>query len=589
MPIKIETKQRALSVAVCRPSDNDDDRWAVYPYPPLTFENQEEVRNFDTVVIDTDHLTAEIVPALGGRIVSLVDKRTNTDAFDQTNLFQAHKRGPRRFDLTGGLEIGVGNGYRPNSTGPVDAMAGDDEVIWHERILGSGLSFHTLVSGVEERAELDIEVRVFNRWLTPQAYAGWLSIAVSGQIGADYIYDETRKAGLVVSYQKGSLCQWAPRPGRAAWGRFGEGVCEWLSPRQLDTWAIRVFPVSGIDRIDAASEFGAICAGDAGFEIVSFRAEAGTKVYVKTKDGETLASSIDFDPLKPVMVNLAAQAVLIRDSQGNELLEWPSQASLKKTSIKPIGSVTMAAIRTAQIEPGESRETRYFDGIDKLIVGEDPSEELTTASFVSALRAPSFSAQGCWHLQCSQWEKAARHFDSALQYNPDDHLSWWQKALAMRLNGEQSEDELPNAHYLAPLEPILRAEAFLSQPQDGNPNPSPIIEPLSNDIEALVEIACVLIESRLFEQAAKWIDEALRHRQDARLYHLLAFCHLEGSKLTLEAAQQIKNARDCEKEWSRPWQPAELHALKRLSEVFEGDVGLAQRFKHAEMMMKGRL
>jgi len=589
MPIKIETKKRALSVAVCSLSDNADDRWAVYPYPPLAFDGQEEAREFDTVVIETDFLIAEIVPALGGRIISLVDKRTNSDAFDQTNLLQANKRGPRKFDLTGGLEIGVGNGFRPNSMGPVDVMSSEDEVVWHERILGGGLSFHTLVTGVEDRAELDLEVRAFNRWLTPQAYVGWLTIAIDGQIGPDWIYDETRKAGLVVSYQKGSLNQWSPRLGRAAWGRFGEGVCEWLSPRQLDTWAVRLFPVSGIERIDAASEFGAICAGENAFEIVAFRHEAGTKVFVKTKNGETLASSIDFDPTKPVKVSLAAQAVLVRDSQGNELLEWPSQASLKTSAIKPIGSVTMASIRTAQIEPGESRETRYFDGIEKLVEGKDPSEELTMASFVSALRAPSYAAQGCWHLQNSQWQKAARSFDSALQYNPDDHLSWWLKALALRSSGEQSEDELPNAHYLAPLEPVLRAEAFLSQPNDGNPNPSPIIEPLANDIEALIEIACLLIESRLFEQAAKWIDEALRHRQDARLYHLLAFCHLEGSKLTLEAAQLIKQARDSENEWSKPWQPTELRALRRLSEVFEGDIGLAQRFKSAEMMMKGRV
>lgn len=589
MPIRIETKQRNLGVDLCRPTDDPQVRWAVYPYPPLAFEGQSEVRAFEVLAIETPFLSAEIVPALGGRIVSLVDKRTDLDAFDQANLLQAQKRGPRRFDLPGGLEIGVGNGYRPNSMGPVDATASEDQVVWHERVLGTGLSFHTVLTGVEDRAELMVEVRAFNRWLTPQPYAGWFTVGIDGKAGANWVYDEKRQAGLVVGYPKGMLCPWAARPRRAAWGRLGEGVCEWLSPRHLDTWAFRLFPVSGLKRIDAASEFGALCVDDNQFEIVAFRAAESAKVYVKTVQGETLSSAIDFDPVKPVRVNLQAQAVLVRDTQGNDLLEWPQPAPPALSAIKPIGSVTMAALRSAQIEPGHSRESRYFDAIDKLGEGKDPTEDLALASFVSLLRAPSHTALGCWHLQSSEWIQAAKCFDAALQYNPDDHLAWWQKALALRMAGEAGEDELPNAHYLAPLEPALRAEAFLSQPHDGNPNPSPIVAPLANDIDALVDIACLLIESRLFEQAARWIDEALRHRKDARLYHLLAYCHLEGTKLTLEAAQQVKLAREHENEWSRPWQPVELRALKRLSEVFDGDIGLAQRYEKADMMMKGRL
>lgn len=589
MPIRIETRQRNLDVDLCRPTDDPQVRWAVYPYPPLAFEGQSEVRAFETLVIDTPFLSAEIVPALGGRIISLVDRRTDSDAFDQANLLQAQKRGPRRFDLSGGLEIGVGNGYRPNSMGPVDTLVSEDTVVWHERILGSGLSFHTVVTGVEDRAELMVEVRVFNRWLTPQPYAGWFSVCIDGDQGPNWVYDGKRQSGFVVAYPKGMLAPWVPRPRRAAWGRLGEGICEWLSPRHLDTWAFRLFPVSGLKRIDAASEFGAICVEEGQFDIIAFRAAEAAKVYVKTSQGETLVSTLDFDPQKPVRVSLQAQAVLVRDSQGNELLEWPQAPPPAPSAIKPIGSVTMAALRAAQIEPGHSRESRYFDAIDKLGEGKDPTEDLAMSSFVSLLRAPSHTAMGCWHLQCSEWLEAAHSFDSALQYNPDDHLAWWQKALALRLAGEPGEDEMPNAHYLAPLEPVLRAEAFLSQPHDGDPNPSPIVAPLANDVEALVDIACLLIESRVFEQAARWIDEALRHRKDARLYHLLAYCHLEGTKLTLEAAQQVKLARDHENEWSKPWQPVELRALKRLSEVFDGDIGLAQRYQSADMMMKGRV
>ena len=101
-------------------------------------------------------------------------------------------------------------------------------------------------------------------------------------------------------------------------------------------------------------------------------------------------------------------------------------------------------------------------------------------------------------------------------YNADDPLLWWGKAVALRLAGEDNEQELLNAHFLAPLEPALRAESFLSQPINPDGAPSPLLASLAENPEEFIEVACLLIDCGLFDQASRWIDEALRHRDLAK-------------------------------------------------------------------------
>jgi tetratricopeptide (TPR) repeat protein len=569
MPIRIEPTTRVFDLPSFTLGEVDQTKNLAYPYPPLVSTGESEPRSLELIQIENEWLLAEVAPSLGGRIVRLLDKRTDTDILMAPDQWQVVKRGPRRFELPGGIEIGVGPGYRPNTMGPVDVMTTDDSVIWQERVLGTGLSFHTFISTQEDRAELDLEIRAFNRDLRPQSYASWMSCGIEGTQGAHWAYDKTRKAGLVVVFEPSPLVRWAERQGSSAWGRFQEGVCEWLGPRQLDTWAVRLFPVSGLDRIDAASEFGALSTTGDGFQIVAFRKESGAKVFVLTEQNETLESRIDFDPSHPVQVSIKALAVQVRGSDGQNVLVWDRRSpDVVEPERDTLGSTTMAALRQAQLAGGNTREAKYFAGIDQFERGEDPTASLRAASIVPSLRAATETALGMAALQKQDWKRANRHFDDALLYNAEDHLLWWAKAMAIRLSGEESGEELPNAHYLAPLEPLLRMEAFLSQPISPDGAPTSLIATLKSDPEALVEGACRLIEAGLFEQAARWIDEALRQRDEPRLHYLMGYCHLERSKMTFEAAQHVMAVESFPIQPPYPWQRVEWSALERLSDAF---------------------
>jgi hypothetical protein len=145
------------------------------------------------------------------------------------------------------------------------------------------------------------------------------------------------------------------------------------------------------------------------------------------------------------------------------------------------------------------------------------------------------------------------------------------------MQGEEGESaELLNAHYLAPLEPALRAESFLSQPKRMEKDPSALLKPMAEHPENFVEVACLLLEAGLHEQAAYWIDEALRHEDLPMLRFLLAYAHLTQSGLEYEAAAQVEAVAKSEMTPPFPWREIEWQALDALSRRFPAEARLAR-------------
>jgi uncharacterized protein HemY len=87
--------------------------------------------------------------------------------------------------------------------------------------------------------------------------------------------------------------------------------------------------------------------------------------------------------------------------------------------------------------------------------------------------------------------------------------------------------------------------------------------------ETFVEVACRLIEASAIEDAARWIDEALRHQELPMLRFLLAFCHLKFGGKDFEAAKEIQQAVKPEVQPPYPWRSLEIAVLKELSLHFE--------------------
>ena len=137
-----------------------------------------------------------------------------------------------------------------------------------------------------------------------------------------------------------------------------------------------------------------------------------------------------------------------------------------------------------------------------------------------------------------------------------------------------NQAELLNAHYLAPMEPALRAESFLSHPIQPDRDPNPLLRPLAEDPSQFVEVACLLMEAGLFDQASRWIDEAVRHVDLPMLRYLMAYSLLVATKLGIEASEQMRLAGDLPFGPPFPIRPFERKVLEALRDVFPNDLRL---------------
>ncbi|RYG25148.1 DUF5107 domain-containing protein [bacterium] len=528
------------------------------PYPLLRPTGQIETRTFSTVVLENAYLRVTIVPGLGGRILSILDKRTNTEILEPADL-TPREGGSRGATIRAGIAVVLDGGERPNDLGPVDyEIEEPPEAVWiAESAGGTGLSFHLRIELPPERAELQIETRVLNRTKRPLPYNGGLAFQV-GEVFVDghTLYAPSRKAGLKLC--TADLLQGFSRPGGLTFTRFGQiGT---IGPRQVDSWEATIRPFSGLNGSPFVGEDLATFLSDDLLEIQSSEPIPGARLLLGLADSQTVEASADLYPEHVVEIpleGLAARpvALAVQDADRHD--------RLRADRIEPQPLPQAPAAPPAAPDPN---------------VASLPSKGwLKHMGFSVAYRAIVQLEMGHRALAEGEYEKADEHLETALLYNGDDPLNWWTKAMARRLAGAEGESpELLNAHYLAPLEPALRAEAFLTQSQNQGREPNPLVAPLAGKPEALIEVAALLLEIGVRAEASRWIDEAVRHRDLPMLRYLAAWSLLQGSRMEAEAAVQVAAAARLPFEPPYPWREIERTALRDLRERFPNDERLRQ-------------
>lgn len=221
----------------------------------------------------------------------------------------------------------------------------------------------------------------------------------------------------------------------------------------------------------------------------------------------------------------------------------------------------------------------------------EPDITLSTfASIQDAWREPSaliesqpIHLRGAAHIRASaeaaragDLHLALEHTDSALSTLGDDPLAWWQRAALTRLLGEDDDGAaLTAAHALSPLEPVLRAEAFLATPQSHGREPSAVLKPLAGDPDALLECVHLYVEAGLVQEASRLIDECLRQRETPLLRYVLAWLLMTHTRMEVEAANEVARAAKHPLEPPFPWRAFEVQAVRGLSARFLSDTRLA--------------
>lgn len=346
-----------------------------------------------------------------------------------------------------------------------------------------------------------------------------------------------------------------------------------LGPRQLDTWRLRINPLSGLGSNPAASPEIAVEVSSKGCRIQAHRKLSNAKLLVLTKAGQSLESG------------LTIYRELVHEVSFESL---PSKA--KEIAIIESDIVRVRHQIGARFAPLDSRRV----SLDEIATQETRSRLQTKPGLLQrATLLPSVRPQALL-LQAATLSgsagrpvEAAQHLEQALLYNSEDHLAWWHKSLIERgLQPEASESpDILNAHFLAPVEPALRAQGFLGQPQTMVRDASPILAPLEEAPEQFIEVACALLEINLLAEASRFLDEALRHLDLPMLHYLQAYALLKGTNMRVDAAQHVQAANTAFTP-PFPWRQTEINALKTLEAAFPEEARI-QQYLLATTLYKG--
>lgn len=534
------------------------------PYPTLGMTGREESRTFGTVVLENAYLRVTILPGLGGRILSIFDKRTSTEIMNPAPALGVAPGGRRGVRLTnGGLQLLLDDGDRPNDLGPVDYQIEEPpEAVWiAESAGGTGLSFHLRIELPPERAELRLEVRVLNRTRRPIPYNGALALEMATvQTDGEVAWSPFRRAGLRLrsdELEHGRF--WNHRLARS---RFSELAL--LGPRQVDVWHAVITPFSGLDGLPAVADDVVAFLSEGKVQVQAVEPLPGARLLLGLADGQTMEAPADLYPEHVLEIPLeglsaAPVALVIQDADRRDRLRMEVRDAVWKEEDAPF----LQGFKASELLVDPQVATLDDRGLRRL-------------TFSAAHRSLAHLELGHRALATGDHADADLHLENALLYNGDDPLNWWTKGMARRLAGAEGETpEILNAHYLAPLEPALRAEAFLAQSQNQGREPNPLVAPLADKPEALVEIAALLLEVGVRAEASRWIDEALRHRDVAMLRYLLAWSLLSGSRMEAEAAFHLSAAGRLPFDPPYPWREIERRALTELRERFPDDERLA--------------
>lgn len=536
-----------------------------YPSAWLVPTSKVERRTFKSWILENDLLKVTVAPEIGGRIWSIFDKRAALDVLPQPTTSICSAGGPRGAYLASGVQLRLSDHDRLNSLGPVIAQPGPEDEglqsLWLGSIeLGTNLSHYWILSLADDDACLQAEVRVFNRSLSAVEYdpavAAYFPAAENTLLrpGCAAAYHRERDCGLALTAMQAPMDRATCGEDRLVLGRFSKPTV--IAPRQTDQWAIRIAPLSSLATLTQVGDGLAMSVGSE-LRVQACTEQSGPcKIVLHSSGGERFEAPVALNPSSPVIIPLTGDlaspsGIEIFGPQRESLLAWPSESP---------------EIAPKEIEVPSIRWP----------------ERLTHKTWRDLTFSPIYRYLAHVHLAVhalakSDWAGALQGFENSLMFNADDPLSWWGKALASRLSGIESEEnnDLLNAHFLSPFEPMLRVESFLSLSQSMGKEPNPLLAELSSDDFA--DAAALLLEHGLPEEAVRILDEGIRHRDAATLRYLLAYCHLVGSKLTAEAAQQLMTADQLPDEPPFPWRPIERQAMRHLATSFPLDDVLRRR------------
>jgi hypothetical protein len=389
-------------------------------------------------------------------------------------------------------------------------------------------SAHVLLA-LSDSAEILVEVRSFNRVLEHELAACAISLgnwsrAQTSREGVILLSEGGAGLHVVWDRQWPTVCT-GPQPAVVC----GAGAEPFLyGPRQTVTWSFRIIPFTGLEGGTSAS--GAAVASWNGSElrVLPTRHLGSGRVVVATEAG-TMEAAADLTPRLHSFDLASLKGVRGIALVGPEHQQWLLLEPGKEAQFPP-------PIPAAD---HQAKPPLLAEAMDTLRQGQDPRPALLRASLDPASKSAAYLGIASFLASIGQYSQAVSWVDDAILFNGEDPLAWWAKAALIRNAGEMSEEtpELPNAHFIAPLEPALRAESFLRSDQV-----VALLDPLAERPHEGMAAVLSYLDLCLWADSARLLD-ALLSVKELRSWRLaLAYCYLHADGATIDAAEQVRLA-----------------------------------------------
>ncbi|MFM9872176.1 MAG: hypothetical protein ACKVQS_01770 [Fimbriimonadaceae bacterium] len=523
-----------------------------YPQVPLRLGTEEKEHQIGLIWLQSRFLRVAICPQLGGRIVAIHDLRTSTDILKVPDRLKLVEGGIRGVEGRFGVEFLAGSGRR-NSLGAVDfrvieaaSETGKAAVMLFE--MDGDLSWHGAVTLPPDRAVIILEQKIQNR--------AWVS--------------NVARSGIVIHGVDGGGLDIVDPDGDMGWRDEGEfatmPIDGRLGGRRIDEWRVEMVPYSGIGEFRCGDTAVSIGVDEDSLHIQAHGDTSDYKVFLQV-NGQTLESAINqkvgsLNSTDLTQLPGVIEAIAVRDSAGASVAQWPPVPFVDK-------------IRKFKFPHNE---------LDILIDQMDDS--VKDIERIMGLEALTRELLAVGRVRTQEWGKADEAMEKFLAYHAEDGLGWWLKASIKRERGRERTDEdreLPNAHYLMPLEPLLKAEAFLNTAVAEGREPNPLLKTIADDPGVAAAVVEMYHRCWLRQGMARLAEELLRHKESPMIRYFLADAYLSNPRLTASAAEHVFAVENLDIEPPFPHRKNDITVIERLAERFADSNRLNQLVKLIEM------
>lgn len=185
-------------------------------------------------------------------------------------------------------------------------------------------------------------------------------------------------------------------------------------------------------------------------------------------------------------------------------------------------------------------------------------------------RGLAFYLLGLCAMRRGDLARADDLFAEALLYNAADIKAWMMRAAVLRLRGEMEEASQVRlqVHLLAPLEPLLRTEAYLSTPSSPDTNAVNLLRPLTVQPHTFEEVAIDYLNAGCLNDAIHILEtpEQLGLPETALRHYLLALVYARKG-LPAQAAEHALLAQRADASHLFPWRIEDYLALQEVLAV----------------------